>query len=196
VNPGCTRRRTFAALAGGACGLVWPTVGRAAVDPELLRQLRAGATLLMRHTLTTPGVGDPPGWRLDQCASQRNLAPEGIAHARRIGQWFAGQQLRVAEVRNTPWCRTRDTAQLAFGRRSDWPALANIFEDRTLADAQAAEARRAVAGAAPGELRVWVSHGVTIAHIVGSAAGGLAPGEAVVVRGGAPLQVLGRLTIP
>jgi len=41
-----------------------------------------------------------------------------------------------------------------------------------------------------------VSHGVTIAHIVGGAAAGLAPGEAVAVRGGTPLQVLGRLTIP
>jgi phosphohistidine phosphatase SixA len=168
-------------------------------DAALLRELRAGAVVLMRHTQTTPGVGDPPGWRLERCESQRNLAPEGIEHAKRIGQWFKVRQLRVSAVRNSPWCRTRDTATLAFGRHDDWPALNNLFEDRSRASEQAAAVRQFIDGVKAGELVVLVSHGSTIGHIVPGGAG-LASGEAVVVRraaqpGAAPV-VLGRLTLP
>lgn len=167
-------------------------------DAALLRELRSGAVLLMRHTQTTAGVGDPAGWRLERCDSQRNLDASGIAHARRIGQWFASRQLRVTVVRNSPWCRTRDTAMLAFGRQDDWAPLSNIFEDRSGADAQATAVRQYVHALPPGELVVLVSHGVTISHIVGGA--GLAAGESVVVRAGtgpaAPLQVIGRLVVP
>lgn len=188
-----TRRRFTASLAGTAALGAW------ADDAALLRELRAGAALLMRHTQTTPGVGDPAGWRLDQCATQRNLDERGIAHAKRIGRWFAAQQLTVTGVRNSPWCRARDTARLAFGRHEDWPALANIFEDRRGAERQATEVRRFVHAMKPGELAVLVSHGVTIAHIVGSGLA-LATGESVLVRAGAtadaPLVVLGRLVVP
>jgi phosphohistidine phosphatase SixA len=165
-------------------------------DAALLRELRAGAVVLMRHTQTTPGVGDPPGWRLERCDSQRNLAPEGIEHAKRIGQWFKARQLRVSIVRNSPWCRTRDTATLAFGRHDDWPALANLFEDRSGAESQAAAVRQFIDRVKPGDLVVLVSHGSTIGHIV-PGGGGLASGEAVVVRrSGASLAVLGRLSVP
>jgi phosphohistidine phosphatase SixA len=178
--------------------LLWPAAA-SADEAALLRELRAGAVVLMRHAQTTPGVGDPPGWRLERCESQRNLAPEGIAHAKRIGRWFRQHQLRVASVRNSPWCRTRDTATLAFGRHDDWPALANIFEDRSSADAQAQAVRQAIEQVKPGELVVLVSHGSTIGHIVPGGAG-LASGESVVVRraaqAGAGPVVLGRLTIP
>jgi phosphohistidine phosphatase SixA len=174
-------------------------VGVRADDATLLRELRAGAVLLMRHTQTTPGVGDPPGWRLEQCPSQRNLDASGIEHARRIGQWFAANQLRVTAVRNSPWCRARDTATLAFGRHDDWAPLSNIFEDRSGADAQAAAVRQYVHSRKPGELVVLVSHGVTVNHIVGGGFA-LATGESVVVRAGAgaaaPLRVIGRLVVP
>jgi phosphohistidine phosphatase SixA len=191
-----SRRAWLAALMGPvACGLAH------ADDAALLSELRqGGVAILMRHTQTTPGVGDPPGWRLADCASQRNLDDTGVAHAKRIEKWFAEHKLRPTQVRNSPWCRTRDTAQLAFGRGIDWPALANIFEDRSHADAQAAEVRRFVASLRRGELVVLVSHGSTIRHIVDVS---LVPGEGVVVRGGAsrpagavaPLTVLGRLEV-
>jgi len=187
-----TRRRFTAGLAGTAAFGAW------ADDAALLRELRAGAALLMRHAQTTPGVGDPAGWRLDQCATQRNLDERGIAHAQRIGRWFAERRLTLSTVRNSPWCRARDTARLAFGRHEDWTALSNIFEDRRGADRQAAEVQRFVRAMKPGELAVLVSHGVTIAHLVGGGVA-LATGESVLVRAGAsagaPLEVLGRLVV-
>lgn len=189
-----TRRHAIAGLAGT---LALPARGD---DAALLRELRAGGALLMRHAQTVPGVGDPPGWRLDQCSTQRNLDERGIAHARRLGRWFAAQKLTATTVRNSPWCRARDTARLVFGRHEDWAALANIFEDRRDADRQAAELRRFLQAMKPGELAVLVSHGSTIGHLVGSDGAGLATGESVLVRAGAsadaPLRVLGRLAVP
>jgi NADPH-dependent curcumin reductase CurA len=77
--------------------------------------------------------------------------------------------------------------------------LSNIFEDRSAADAQAAQVNAYVKSLQPGELVVLVSHGTTIGHIM-PGHGGLAPGESVVVRAaagaGAPLVVLGRLAVP
>lgn len=187
----------------GACASLLPWAPAQAADAAaLLREMRqGGVALLMRHTQTTPGVGDPPGWQLADCASQRNLADTGIAHAQRIGRWFAEHKLRPTQVRHSPWCRTRETARLAFGSSSEWPALANIFEDRSGADAQAAEVRAFVGSLQRGELVVLVSHGSMIAHVTGVS---LAPGEAVVVRrdaapsagAAAPLLVLGRLQLP
>jgi hypothetical protein len=77
--------------------------------------------------------------------------------------------------------------------------LSNIFEDRSGADRQADEVRQFVRTMKAGELAVLVSHGITIAHIVGGGVA-LATGESVVVRAGpqagAPLVVLGRLVVP
>jgi hypothetical protein len=50
---------------------------------SLLRS--GGQVVLLRHALTTPGVGDPAGFRLDDCATQRNLSETGRRDARRIG---------------------------------------------------------------------------------------------------------------
>ena len=196
-----------AVLAAGLVTLIGLAARVRADEEEFVRALRhGGVALLMRHAQTTPGVGDPPGWRLEQCASQRNLDDSGIAHAKRIGRWFAERGLRPTAVCHSPWCRTRDTARLAFGRGAPWAALSNIFEDRSGADAQAIEVRRFVDTLKPDGLVVLVSHGSTINHVVGVAT---APGEAVVVRrrqgapdaavvaaGAASIEVLGRLQVP
>jgi len=67
-------------LAG--CALVWP----AHADEALWSLLKGGGqVVLMRHTATTPGAGDPEGMVLNDCGTQRNLTDEGRAHARRVG---------------------------------------------------------------------------------------------------------------
>ena len=40
-----------------------------------------GQVVLLRHAETTPGAGDPPGFRLDDCSTQRNLSEAGRAQA-------------------------------------------------------------------------------------------------------------------
>ena len=61
-------------------------------------------------------IGDPPGFRLGECATQRQLSETGREQAQRIGTWFSARGLAPAEVRSSAWCRCLDTATLAFGR--------------------------------------------------------------------------------
>jgi broad specificity phosphatase PhoE len=76
---------------------------------------------------TDPGAGDPPGMRLDDCATQRNLSAEGRAHARRIGEAFRKMQIPVGRVLSSPWCRCVETAKLAFGGAEVSEPLSNLF---------------------------------------------------------------------
>ena len=75
--------------------------------------LRAGRHVaLMRHTDAPGGVGDPPGFRLDDCASQRNLSAKGRADAARIGARLRSERIAVERIVSSPWCRCMDTATL------------------------------------------------------------------------------------
>ena len=110
------RRRDLGALA------LLPWLGaHAADDDALAAALREGrCAILLRHGQTVPGIGDPPGFRLDTCGTQRNLNDDGRAQARRIGAWFASQKLRPRAVRSSAWCRCKETAELAFGKAEVW----------------------------------------------------------------------------
>jgi hypothetical protein len=56
--------------------------------------LRAGGHVaLVRHGATAGGAGDPPGFRLDDCATQRNLTDKGRAEARRLGEQFRSEDV-------------------------------------------------------------------------------------------------------
>ena len=128
------RRRTFlrlatAAVLGGRCAAAaaqTPTVSLA----EAARRLgQRGHVLMMRHALTEAGIGDPSHFRLDDCSTQRNLSAAGREQARATGAALRAQGVRIDEVRSSAWCRCRDTAQLAFGEHSVWPALNSFFQD-------------------------------------------------------------------
>jgi len=67
-------------------------------DDAVAERLREpGAVLLIRHALA-PGIGDPDGFRLDDCATQRNLNDEGRQQARAIGDWLRGRGIAQARV--------------------------------------------------------------------------------------------------
>lgn len=129
--------------------------------------LRAGGVVLFRHAIA-PGGGDPLGMRLGDCATQRNLDTVGRAQARRIGEAFSARGLSVGRVLTSQWCRTRETAELAFpGRTEDEPAFNSFFSDRSRQDAQTAAARQVLdAWRGPGAL-VIVTHQVNITALTG-----------------------------
>lgn len=189
------------ALALSALLLTWLGSPRTAHADEaaLLQALRSGAVaVLVRHAETEPGTGDPPGFRLQDCPTQRNLSEAGRAQAQRFGAWFESRGITPTIVRNSLWCRARDTARLAFGRSEDWDALANVFADRTQEKRHTDAVRTFVAQLKERQLAVLVSHGATIASISGVQ---LARGEGVVVRAraskdGPSVEVLGRITVP
>ena len=49
----------------------------------------------IRHAATVPGIGDPPGFRVDDCATQRNLSESGRAQSRAMGERLAAGGVRV-----------------------------------------------------------------------------------------------------
>jgi phosphohistidine phosphatase SixA len=153
-----------------------------------------GAIVLFRHAIA-PGTGDPSNFVLGDCATQRNLDDRGRAQARAIGQAFQSRGIAVGKVLSSQWCRTRETAELAFpGRVGTDPAFNSFFEDRSAEPEATAAARAILKGwKGPGAL-VVVTHQVNIQALTGIAP---ASGEGIIVtmRNGAP-EVLGRLPPP
>lgn len=140
---------------------------------------KPGAIVLFRHA-NAPGVGDPAGRALDDCSTQRNLDEEGRAQARRIGERFRAQGINVEAVLSSQWCRTRDTAQLAFpGFPKDAPAFNSFFSDRSNEAAQTEAARKQLLAWRGTGVLVVVTHQVNITALTGSAA---TSGEGVVLH--------------
>jgi phosphohistidine phosphatase SixA len=158
-----------------------------------LRQ--GGAVALMRHG-DAPGVGDPPGWRLDDCATQRTLGERGRAEARAVGARLRAERIAIDRVVSSPWCRCIETARLVdAGPVHVEPAFANAFVLRERREALRDAGRTFVAAwRGPGTLLV-VTHGENIAALTGRAP---ATAEIVVVAPGAggALREIGVVTAP
>jgi phosphohistidine phosphatase SixA len=146
--------------------LIAPSPAQA--DDALWELLRGGGqVVLMRHAVTTPGVGDPPGFRLDDCATQRNLTDEGRADARRVGAAFRTRAVPVGRVLSSPWCRCVETARLAFGASELWTPLSNLFDNRAREPEQM-RALREVAGRRPtGGNLLLITHGSVVLPLAG-----------------------------
>jgi broad specificity phosphatase PhoE len=177
-------------LAGG-----WAPAARA--DEAIwLRVVAGGCAILMRHARTTPGIGDPPEFRLEDCSTQRNLSDAGRAQARRFGDEFVRRGIRIDEVRSSRWCRCLDTARLAFPRLEVQPleALDSFFADGSTGGARTAALRDHLRALPATRRAVLVTHMVNITALTGESP---AMGEALVVRTGASGagEVLGRLWI-
>jgi broad specificity phosphatase PhoE len=176
-----------ACLGGGA------TPALAAGDDVLWRRLRTGGhILLIRHASTDPGIGDPPGFRLGECATQRNLSEHGRHEARALGAALQAGGVTVGPVWSSRWCRCLDTARLAFGRVEPAPMLDSMFKDD--AATSRAKAEQTIARlAALNEARnvVLVTHDVNIRALARES---VVPGGIVVARmDGGKLGVLGQL---
>jgi broad specificity phosphatase PhoE len=165
----------------------------AAGDERLWSLLKGGGqVILVRHAITTPGVGDPAGMRLDDCNTQRNLTEEGRRHARQIGEAFRQRGVAVERVLTSPWCRCVETARLAFGAGEVWAPLSNLYGRADNHERQVKEMQTLVGQPRTGNL-VLVSHGSTVSALTGVS---LATGEMVVVtpRGAGRFDVVGRLS--
>ena len=177
-------RRTLLGRMGAAvaasCGASLPgfvgaqtaSAGNVAVVADLagLAQLwrREGGVLLIRHAATEAGLGDPPGFVLGQCSTQRNLSAAGRQASVALGEWMRAQQLQPDAVRSSPWCRCQDTARLAFGRFEDWTALGSTFAGQGDAAAQQKALRDRLQAMHRGRTEVWVTHQVVMTGLTGA----------------------------
>jgi broad specificity phosphatase PhoE len=182
------------ALLTFAASLFFAAVAPAAANEDAWALLKTGGqVVLLRHAITTPGVGDPPGMRLDDCGTQRNLTETGRADSRRVGEAFRARNVPVDRVLSSPWCRCLETARLAFDAAETWQPLSNLFGRAEAREEQVREMRALAGERRSGGNLVLVSHGSTILALTGV---NLDTAEMVVVtpQGDGRFAVAGRLS--
>jgi virginiamycin B lyase len=156
---------------------------RDAPAPLADRLARGGYVLAFRHAATDFSMTDTTT-DLNDCSKQRNLNEAGRRQARTIGKQFRRLAIPVGRVLASPFCRTRQTATLAFGRANSSRALlsAEFFDDKAAEDRQRARMRRLLAERPrAGTNTILVSHGFAIDD---ATARSLGEGEAIVVAPG------------
>ncbi|WP_252374358.1 histidine phosphatase family protein [Hydrogenophaga sp. 2FB] len=159
----------------------------------LLRE--GGCVLLMRHAQTEPGAGDPPGFALGDCRTQRNLSEAGREQARRMGAAFLREHIKVHQVRSSAWCRCQDTALLAFKQNTVWPAL-NAFFGADEQDMQTQDVLETAQGVQAPRNLALVTHDMNIKALTGVSP---AMGDILLTRparegSSTPLQIVARQT--
>jgi len=156
----------------------------------------AGMVILYRHALA-PGGGDPPDFDVKDCSTQRNLSDAGRRQARAMGDALRENKVNVRRVLSSPWCRSRETAELMkvgpvrtmmrFGSTFTAPsAVAQRRESLALKTIARQSNRSGVV--------VVSSHQANIVDLTGMAP---TSGEGIVVRyTGEQLTVIGRVPAP
>ncbi|MDJ0948845.1 MAG: histidine phosphatase family protein [Alphaproteobacteria bacterium] len=158
-------RHAWLAVALLVCGAPVPAI---ADDTALWTALRSGGHVaLMRHALA-PGTGDPSGFDLADCGTQRNLSDTGRAQAARIGARFRANGIAAARVLSSQWCRCRETATLLdLGPVEDLPTINSFFQSPERRDPQTRALKQWLAEQDLGGPVVLVTHQVNITALTG-----------------------------
>ena len=82
--------------------------------------------IMIRHALA-PGRGDPKGFKINDCTTQRNLNEIGINQSKNIGKLFIEKKIKIDQVLSSQWCRCKDTAKYAFKNYKEFSALNSTF---------------------------------------------------------------------
>lgn len=155
---------------------------------------KGGYILVFRHAITDRSQSDTVPQVLEDCTKQRNLNEQGKTQAREIGSAIAKLKIAIGVVLSSPYCRTRETAILAFGRAEVTPKLDNAFinTDRR-PELQAALRQLAGEPPAAGTNTVLVTHGENMTQALGVS---VAEGEAAIVMpdGTGGFAVVGRVS--
>jgi virginiamycin B lyase len=188
--------RTLVAVLVAALAVTLSAGASAAPGPDLVRTLRAGGVVLvLRHAATDFSKPDQDPVVVSDCTTQRNLSAQGRADARAIGRGVRRLGIPVGKVLSSAYCRTLETARLAFGRATVHPALLNTIaaEHDATWRKQIRDARRLLGTRpAPGTVTVLVTHGVVVSEATGQS---FEEGEAIVFRplGNSRFRVVGRV---
>ena len=125
--------------------------------------LRNGkAVLLLRHA-TAPGLGDPPGFVLEDCATQRNLNEKGREEARRWGRLLRDRGIDSPRLLSSRWCRALETArEMSLTEVEPLPLLDSFFAQSGQAEEQTRNLKAYLDQLPASQPVVMVSHQVNI----------------------------------
>jgi phosphohistidine phosphatase SixA len=155
-----------------------PAAGASSVPVEELRE--GGYVVTFRHAATDQGMDTTDD--LSDCSRQRNLDAEGRRQSREIGRAFERLDISVDEVMASPFCRTRDTARLAFGRVQPTRALLSVEFFESVKEGRRKGLRQLLrAEPREGTNTVLVTHGSAILDAIGEEP---EEGDAVIVEPG------------
>ena len=161
---------------------------------ELLK--KPDHVLLMRHAIA-PGIGDPAGYKLQDCKTQRNLDATGRAQAQKTGQWLKAQGVANALVFSSAWCRCKETAEnLAFGTPALEASLNSFFDDMRQGSQSNANLQKFIANqlkAKGDKALVLVTHQVNITQFTGETVGS---GDMVLAKVNAAGKMISFKTYP
>ena len=156
---------------------------------------KGGHVALIRHA-NAPGTGDPQGFSIEDCKTQRNLDDLGRAQAKSLGDAFRNRKVTAGRVVSSPWCRCVDTARLmALGTVE---TSMSLLPDRDPANpVRGAELKEMISSwRGPGTL-VLLTHGFTIQALFGFIP---ASAETIVVKprqaAGTGGDLVGRIATP
>ena len=170
--------------------------GSAPAGPlEVADELRRGGYVVyLRHAATDMSERDVLGVPLTDCSGQRNLTNDGREQARSIGRAWRELEIPVEEVLSSGYCRTRQTAQLAFGRATIVPALTGIPAEEVGTHGGRVRALRRMLGTMPpeGKNTVVVGH---IANLEAATQVEIDEGDAAVFEplGGSRYRLVARI---
>jgi phosphohistidine phosphatase SixA len=112
----------------------------------LLKELRKGGHVIyIRHAQTDKDYADQADPKLDltNCGTQRTLSDKGWKQAKSIGSGFRKAKIPVGSVFSSDYCRSWQTADLAFGTYQRTSAL-NFVKAEEYTPAQRLEMKTAV----------------------------------------------------
>jgi phosphohistidine phosphatase SixA len=136
-------------------------------DRSLLEAMREGGFVIyFRHAATD--TSSDQNVDLANCATQRNLSERGEDQAAEIGAGFEALGIPVGDVRSSEFCRTAETAKLAFGEDVLDPMLTPLPEDSPEEKAEKAEKLAGMLSTPPasGTNTVIVGHQSNIAALL------------------------------
>lgn len=157
----------------------WP-----AQSSSLLSALTDGQHVLMIRHADAPGYSDPPGFKLGDCSTQRNLGERGRKQAKELGVWLKRQGIESAVVLSSAWCRCEETASLLdLGAVTTVPELGSFFQSMSDSGPQTRALRGLLAqrlkAPAPQKPMILVTHQVNISAFAGASVG---QGEVLLVK--------------
>jgi phosphohistidine phosphatase SixA len=138
--------------------------------PAVIDELRNGGFVIyFRHAATEQITRPDETADIARCETQRNLSAQGRAQAVEIGKAIKALAIPVGAVQVSPFCRTKETAQLAFGHYEVNSSLFFVMSKDAAETKQLSNELRALLSTVPqkGTNTVLVSHSANLMEAAG-----------------------------